>query len=347
MSAMNGTEYKLKSKNHPRRSAEAQAYALRVRDGTGNLFGTSNTQNGDASPRGGVRLRTAEAKRNYDLNKGCMAEVMGGGLSSSENQPPVVNQSESFRTAESNKGEAMRNLMDKYGELDIIDRPIPKLKGEDAQHYADRNHGTVDILFHNYGNNENIPNPPVAQRLGQGALENAKKSLGAEMGPLLRMEGEKPVANVKYSRLHQESKNASYRWNRHRKGLSWDEIPPSTRLRPEGEQIVARYNNGAMKEIMGMNENNTNHSGTNSEHRSSPKVNGQPHYERNGNFLNGYSCGHTRGHVSPTRTKPEAIEYHNKNKHSEVGAIIRGEPLPATPSGRKITNRNLVRSEEW
>lgn len=59
ISAINGTEYKPKSKQHLRRTAETQAYALRVRRGTGNLFGTSNTQNGDASPRGGVRLRTA------------------------------------------------------------------------------------------------------------------------------------------------------------------------------------------------------------------------------------------------------------------------------------------------
>ncbi|GAB1601026.1 uncharacterized protein LOC115216716 isoform X2 [Argonauta hians] len=338
-SNVNGKDYTPRSKTHPRRSAEAQAYALRVRDGTGNLFGSSNGHTGDTSPMGkGARLPTAEAKRNYDLNKGCMTEVMAG-IKNCENHSLSGNQNESFRTAESNKGEAMRTLMDKYGEMNIMERPVPKLKGEDAQHYADRNHGSLDMLFHNYGNIENIPD--VVPRYGHSGEENAKKNHGTEMGTLLRMEGEKEVADVKYSRLHQQSNNAS-----------WDEIPPSSRLRPDGELIVARYNNGAMKEIMGQNMN-SNHKGSQQNYfkPSSNSYKRQSHHlERNGNFLNGYTSGSattpSRGHVSPTRTKPEAVEYHNKNKHSEVGAIIRGEPLPVSPN-RRTTNRNLIRSEEW
>lgn len=355
-----------KPKNHPRRSAEAHAYALRVRDGTGNLFDTNGTaQNGSGSPSGGVRLPTAEAKRNYAMNKGCMSEMMGGVPKNGDTTHPVP--TEGFRTAESNKGEAMRTLMGKYGEIDLSDLPIPKLKGEDAQHYAERNHGTLDILFHNYGN-ENVPDNPPVQRLGSGADANAKKHLGAGMGPLLRMEGEKITHNTKVHKLHQESQSGS-----------WDEVPPPSRIRPEAEEILSRYNNSAMKEIMGMNSgsddlgndmvngsanspsnptttpiskqhhHHNNHKG--SHHKSRRPVSGVM-TERNGNFLNGYNSGGAnnnnviRGRVSPNRTKPEAMEYFNKNKHSEVGAIMRGEPLLTIPNDRKV-NRNLLRSEEW
>lgn len=364
MSTINGTpEYVPKPKSHPRRSAEAHAYALRVRDGTGNLFDTNgSTQNGNSSPRGGVRLPTEEAKRNYAMNKGCMSEMMGGVSKNGDSAHAMPTKTEGFRTAESNKGEAMRTLMGKYGEIDLSDRPIPKLKGEDAQHYAERNHGTLGILFHNYGN-ENVPDNPPVQRLGHGADENAKKHLGSDMGPLLRMEGEKTVHTTKLQKLHQESQNGS-----------WDEIPPPSRIRPEAEEILARYNNSAMREIMGMgndttvnggtttttNNNNNHHhhynhssssSSNKSNHKSTQRAYSGVMTERNGNFLNGYNNSGanntvSRGRVSPSRTKPEAMEYFNKNKHSEVGAIMRGEPLPATPNSRKV-NRNLVRSEEW
>ncbi|GAB1600742.1 uncharacterized protein LOC115216716 isoform X2 [Argonauta hians] len=303
-----------------------------------------------------------------------MTEVMAS-VENCKNYSLAENQNENFRTAEKNKGDTMRTLMDSYGDVDIMERPVPKLRGEEAQLNAVRSHGKLDMLFHNCGNGESNKEGPMRTlmdeygevhiierrvpklkggeaksyaaknhgnlgmlfhsydnnnnikvmppRYGHSGEENAKKNRGTEMGVLLRMEGEKEVANVKYSRLHQQSSNAS-----------WDEIPPSPRLRPEGELIVTRFKHCAMKEILGQNSNSNKKGIQQNYYQSSfNSYKKQSHHiDKNDHFQNGYTSG------SPTtRSDSHLVEYHNKNKYSEAGAIIRGEPYLFLPRKELVT----------
>lgn len=56
---------------------------------------------------------------------------------------PRAVKSEAASIAEANKGGDMKNLLEEYGNLEVADKPAPRIKGSEANEYAERNHGNV------------------------------------------------------------------------------------------------------------------------------------------------------------------------------------------------------------
>lgn len=198
MTTVNGV-YTPSPKPHPRRTPEAERYALRDRDATESWF---DPKEGEVyvSPRPVERLQTEDAKRNAATNKGCMPDLMGGYAD------PVSVRAIHPRRPQANgttEGGAMRNLMDNYGNLGLSDRPVQRVKGGEAEENATRNHGTVDHLLNNYSNSSDSPQRPHVQDNG----EEDRDPRGAGMGALLRMEGTKTPRDGNVGRVHQESQD--------------------------------------------------------------------------------------------------------------------------------------------
>ena len=55
---------------------------------------------------------------------------------------------EALENAESNNGSGVKNLIENYGQLSLDnEHPLPKVKGEEAKEYSERNHGRVSTFF--------------------------------------------------------------------------------------------------------------------------------------------------------------------------------------------------------
>lgn len=301
-------------KPHPRVKPEAEAYAQRNRGGMEKWFDYDQNTTYE-SPRPVQRLGNDEARRNAEINKGCMSSLMGGYADPPANRTihPRGVKNEGAEMAEANKGGAMKNLLANYGNLGISDRPAPKVKGGDAEEYAERNHGTVDKLMGGYGKMPISPAP--APKVSYGGEEVAEKYQGKGMGPILRMEGQQVESEPKISKLHQESN-----------GPGWDEDAPAHRTRPEAEEIVEK----------------------NTETQADKLMRGEvaPPTVREVKLPKHLQESDTpRIPDAPPRTRPEAMNIYQKQNHSDMGAIMRGESAgPGHMSPRR--NRNQ-RSEDW
>ena len=195
-------------KAHPRIKPEAASYAERNRGNLERWFDYSDNDSYQ-SPRPGGRSVTTEGRANAELNKGSMNKIMGGYADPpvQRNVHPRAVKGDALDIANQNKGGAMKDLIDNYGKMDVTDgHSAPKVHGDDALEYAERNHGTMDKLMNNYGNL--TPDHPPPQKLSYGGEEVAAKHTGAGMGPLLRMEGEKTPKEPKQGKLHQQSQGA-------------------------------------------------------------------------------------------------------------------------------------------
>ena len=191
-------------KPHPRVKPEAASYADRNRGNMERWFDYSGNDEYE-SPRPAGRSVTGEGKKNADLNKGCMNELMGGYADPALQRQvhPRAVKGEAAEIAQHNQGGAMRELIDNYGNLGVTTPPGQKVHGHDAEEYAERNKGSVNKLMNNYGNL--TPEGAPAPKVGLGGDEVASKHMGAGMGPLLRMEGEAVQTEGKAGKLHQVS----------------------------------------------------------------------------------------------------------------------------------------------
>ena len=194
-------------KPHPRVKPEATSYAERNRGNMERWFDYTG-QDEYESPRQAGRAVTNEGKRNADVNKGSMNDVMGGYADPvlQKTVHPRAVKGDGAEIAEHSKGGAMKNLIDNYGQMSVDQPKAQRVHGEDAEIYAERNHGTVNNLMNNYGNL--TPDQPPAQKVSYGGEEVAAKYKGAGMGPLLRMEGQKSPHENKQGQLHQTSQGA-------------------------------------------------------------------------------------------------------------------------------------------
>ena len=203
--AVNGdSEYVPSPRPHPRVKPEAQSYAERNRGGLERWFDYSDNINNYNSPRPGARVRSEEAQQIADTNKGSLTQLMGGypdPVPERQLHPRAV-KSDAAEIADSNKGNEMKNLIDNYGNMRVEGPPPPKVMGDEAEEYAQRNRGTVNNLIGNA--NAGPPTPPPV-KLDQAGSEVAARHTGEGMGPLLRMEGEKTPKEMKIGKLHQES----------------------------------------------------------------------------------------------------------------------------------------------
>lgn len=279
---------------------------------------TDNVENYN-SPRPGEKLRTDTARRIAETNKGVMNEMLGGypdPVVKAAIHPRAVRE-EALEIADANKGGGMRDLLDNYGNLSLEEeRKGPKVKGEAAYEYAERNHGNLEHVINNYG--VVTPKAPPPAKVSHSGQKNLEKASGADMGPLLRMEGTKTPREPKQGVLHRESE-----------GGGWDEVPPAHRLRPEGEGIAVKNSSDSMFGIM--RSDNIQPSPV-KESKSLPHMQESPS---------------PRNATGPPRTRPEGRQnYEKAHNQSEMAAILRGEVNPrASTPGRNV--RHLQRSELW
>lgn len=316
--AENG-EYVPSPRPHPRLRPEGAMYAERNRGTMERWFDYSDNINNYSSPRPGEKLRSDTARKIAETNKGVMNEMMGG------YPDPVIKSTiqsravtgEAVDIAESNKGKGMKNLMDNYGNLSLEEeRKGPKVKGEEANEYAERNHGSMDHIINNYG--VVTPKDPPPHKLTQRGQKNLEKASGADMGPLLRMEGNITSKEPKQGVLHRESDTGG-----------WDEVPPAHRIRPDGEGIAIKNSSDSMFDIM--RSDNAQHS-PNREPKPLPHMQETPS---------------PKDSAGPPRMRPEGrLNYDKAHNQSEMAAIMRGDTdrRPATPA-RNL--RHLQRSELW
>ncbi|XP_076453543.1 uncharacterized protein LOC143288794 [Babylonia areolata] len=328
--AENG-EYTPSPRPHPRLRPEGAAYAERNRGTMERWFDYSDNVDNYNSPRPGERLRSDTARKIAETNKGVMDEMMGGYPDPPQQAAvhPRAVKGEAAQIAESNKGGPMRDLMENYGNMSLSNNnnnnnnsvPAHKVIGEEATEYAERNHGKMDHIINNYG----VVTPPErpAPKVSYGGQDNLEKAQGADMGPLMRMEGAKSPREVKQGKLHQESQ-----------GGGWDEMPPAHRMRPEGESIAIKNSSDSMFDLMRSD-------GNASVSQPSPPVKENrrlPHMEESPS---------PRQPANPPRTRPEGMRnYEKAHNQSEMAAILRGEgdQRPSTPA-RNV--RHLQRSELW
>ncbi|KAL4219848.1 hypothetical protein ACF0H5_020259 [Mactra antiquata] len=301
-------------KPHPRVKPEAESYAERNRGNMEKWFDYSGTDDYQ-SPRPVGRAVTGEGKRNADLNKGSMSEIMGGYADPAPQRSvhPRAVKGDASEIANQSKGGAMKDLMDNYGQLSVDDKPAPKVHGYEAEEYAERNQGSVNKLMDNYG--QLTPDQPPAPKVSYGGEEVAEKYKGAGMGPILRMEGEATQQEPKISKLHQASS-----------GPGWDEDPPAVRTRPEAEGIADKQN----AELVG----NLMRGEVAPPTVRETKV--QPHMTESAT---------PKPQTSPLRTRPEAMQYFRKNQSSEMSAIMHGDVGMNAPV--KKSNRMMQKSEDW
>jgi len=194
-------------KAHPRIRPEGSSYAERNRGTMERWFDYSGNDSYE-SPRPAGRAVTGEGQKNAQLNKGSMSDVMGGYADPVPQRTvhPRAVKGEAAEIAHQSKGGAMKDLIDNYGKMGVDPQPAHKVQGHDAEEYAQRNYGSVNKLMDNYGNL--TPDQPPPHKLGLGGDVVAEKHTGANMGPLLRMEGQKTPHDPKISRLHQVSEGA-------------------------------------------------------------------------------------------------------------------------------------------
>lgn len=301
-------------KKHPRIKPEAASYADRNRGNMEKWFDYSG-QDSYESPRPAGRVVTEEGRRNADLNKGCMSDIMGGYADPPIQRPihPRAVKGEASEIANHNKGDAIKDLMDNYGHLALDEKPVHKVHGHDAEEYAERNHGTIDKLMNNYG--QLTPDQPPPQKVSYGGEEVAEKYKGAGMGPLLRMEGEQTQKEPKIGKLHQTSQ-----------GPGWDEDAPAVRTRPEAEAIAEKQQSEFVGNLMRGEVDPLTVRETKIPAQLQESMTPRPQ-------------------TSPLRTRPEAMQYYNKNQSSEMSAIMHGETNTSTPM--KKTNRMMMKSEDW
>ena len=293
-------------------NSEAEQNAMRGRGRLDQFFDQEVNRN-YSSPRPQGRTVTSDGEKYAQTNKGCMSEFMAGYC-----DPPMERKihprgvgGEAMENVQNNKGGAMKNLIDNYGNLGVQDQPQPKVKGYEAEEYAERNKGTMNKLLNTYVLTPGAPPAPKVYYEGQDIQE---KSQGKGMGPLLRLEGQRSEREPKISKLHQRSE-----------GPGWDEDPPAVRMRPEAEQIAAKYNETQLDKVV--------------RGEVAPPTARSPKLPRHMK-----EAATPRPQTSPLRTRPEAMANYTKHRSSEMGAIMRMESTAAyTP--RKI-NRNM-RSEEW
>ncbi|XP_041350142.1 uncharacterized protein LOC121369248 [Gigantopelta aegis] len=314
MSVNGDAEYVPSPRPHPRVKPEALSYAERNRGGMERWFDYSDNINNYNSPRPGARVRSEEAKQIAETNKGSMTDIIGGypdPVPERQLHPRGVT-SDAAEIADNNKGGEMKNLIDNYGSLAVEEQPAPKVKGSEAEEYAERNRGTVNNLISNT-NAAPLTPPPV--KLDQAGSEVAAKHTGEGMGPLLRMEGEKSPKEPKIGKLHQESEGG------------WDEIPPHHRTRPEAETIASKNSADSMGAILAMN--------------SSPQ-----NVKKNKVLKHMELTEDPRPRSSPARTRPEAMQYYQKNQTTEMSAIMHGESQQST---HRVTRhqRMMQKSEDW
>lgn len=284
----------------------------------------SSTTNGHAAePSRGPRVKGGAAEENAARNRGVMSESISGGY---HNPPPQRNiharavKGEGAAIAAGNKGGGMKNLIENYGNLGIEPCPGPKVKGSEAEEYAEREKGSKYIMNH-YS-----PNPipgnemPRPARLGLGGGDVAEKHKGNGMGPLMRLEGQKSHRDPKQGKLHMTSNCGG-----------WDETPPASRMRPEGEGIAQKNSEDHMNEIMLQNT-------------ASPPQRSQS------KMLN-----HMKESESPRNTPKQRVHHdgiRNMEKacnREDMSAIMHGSPSGGQPrpaSGKKILP-HLKRSELW
>ncbi|RUS89952.1 hypothetical protein EGW08_002304 [Elysia chlorotica] len=271
-----------------------------------------------------ARLRSEAARENALKNRGTMGDSMTGYAN-----PPVERtihprgvKPEAAQIAAGNTGGGMKNLIENYGNLGLSDRPAPKVKGSDAEEYLERQHGSTKVLLNHYSTDP-IPagEMPKQPRLGVGAEEIADKHKGEGMGPLMRLEGKKTPREPKISRLHQTSD-----------GGGWDEIPPQSRMRPEGEDIAQKNSADSMGEILA--QDNT----------SVP----QRHEVKQPKHL---EVSHTPRSMPQARVRLDGIRNMERARnHDEMSAIMHGSPVQGAPprpsSGRRMMP-HMQRSELW
>ncbi|GFO22800.1 hypothetical protein PoB_004930500 [Plakobranchus ocellatus] len=275
-------------------------------------------------PHPEARLRSEAARENAQKNRGSMADSLQGYAN-----PPVERtvhprgvKPEAADIAAGNQGGGMKNLIENYGNLGLSDRPAPKVKGSEAEEYLERQHGSTKVLLNHYSTDpipaEEMPKQP---RLGVGADEIADKHKGEGMGPLMRLEGKKTPREPKISRLHQTSD-----------GGGWDEIPPQSRMRPEGENIAQKNSFDSMGEILAQDN-------TALPQRQETKV--LKHMEES----------HTPRSTPAARVRLDGIRNMERARNQdEMSAIMHGSPVQnaATQpgSGRRILP-HMQRSELW
>ncbi|KAK3092791.1 hypothetical protein FSP39_007272 [Pinctada imbricata] len=302
---------------HNRVKPEAEEYALRNRGAMDKLFDQSQNQN-YYSPRPGERLRTEEAKKVAEVNKGVMGECMGGYADPPMKRTlhPRAVSSEAAEMAEKGRGGAMRNLIVNYGKMDLdYDSQGPKVKGYEAEENAERNKGVVSKLMNNYAD---VPTPVYPEpAVYYGGEEVKEMYQGKGMGPMLRMEGHVEQREPKISKLHQTSQ-----------GPGWDEDPPHVRSRPESDAVADRYHH---------------------QHEQNLRVidmQAPPPTDRPVHVPQHLQVSETpRPQTSPVRTRPEARQFYMKNNSSEMGSIISGQ-CQQTTTPKKV-NRMMMRSEDW
>lgn len=274
----------------------------------------------DAKPE--ARLRSAAARSNAERNRGCMGESMCGYADPviERTVHPRAVKGEAKSIAAENQGGSMKNLIVNYGNLEVSPPPGPKVKGSDAEEYKEREKGSKYLI--NHYSNDPIPasEQPLPPRLGLGGDEVAVKHQGKGMGPLMRQEGTKTPREPKIGKLHQTSK-----------GGGWDEEPPHTRMRPEGEGIAQKNSSDSINDIILQNNVNV-------PQRKDPKI-----------------LKHMTESESPRSRAHKGVVgdgLRNREKalnREEMSAIMHGSPSPNGPqqsSGKKILP-HLKRSELW
>ena len=195
---------------HNRVKPEAEEYANRNRGAMDRWFDYSQNENYN-SPRPGERLRSEEARRVAEVNKGVMGECMGGYADPPMQRTlhPRAVSSEASEMAHKAQGGAMRNLIENYGNMGVSPHPEgPKVKGYEAEENAERNKGMVSKLMNNYAD---VPTPVYPEpAVYYGGEEVKEKYQGKGMGPMLRMEGQLEQREPKISKLHQASEGPGY-----------------------------------------------------------------------------------------------------------------------------------------
>lgn len=283
-------------------------------------FAHNSKPTSDAKPDS--RLRSEAARDNALKNRGSMNENMQGYANPpiSRSLHPRGVKPEAQEIAAGNQGDGMKNLIENYGNLEVSPRPVPKVKGADAEEYLQRQQGSTKVLLDHYSTAPIPANElPPKHRFGIGAEEIAEKHKGERMGPLMRLEGTKTPREPKQGRLHQEST-----------GSGWDEDPPQHRMRPEGEGIAQRNSADSINEIILQNNNDL-------PQKKTPKV------------LKHMTVSENTRKTPPNRVRLDGVRNMEKARNQEeMSAIMHGSPVQQQrPDSAKKHLPHLQRSELW
>ncbi|XP_005108192.1 uncharacterized protein LOC101847611 [Aplysia californica] len=280
-------------------------------------------ENGLTAPKPEARLRSDAARDNAMKNRGSMSDNMKGYANPAVERSvhPRAVKGEAEANAVGSKGGNMRNLMENYGNLEISPRPGAKVKGWEAEEYKEREQGSTKVLLNHYSTDP-VPasEMPPAPRLGLGGEEVAEKHRGEQMGPLMRLEGNKTPREPKVGRLHQTST-----------GSGWDEIPPQHRMRPEGEGIAQKNSSDSINDIILQN-------------------NATPPQRKGVKVLKHMTESDSPRNTPHQRVRLDGIKnLERANNREEMSAIMHGSSTPsqARPASGKKVLPHLQRSELW